>query len=150
MTRKALPVVLVCLLVVAAAGCGSSKKQTKPPSPYLTLRLCLRHRGYAVTPESAKVRGTAPRSFQFVEIWQLLNQDPTLRRIALTLAISKSAAGAERGADWARKENAKLGKGVVKAPVARFGRYDVLWTAEPGPGDAKDIYGCVRTAAARP
>jgi hypothetical protein len=140
--------VLVCLLAVGAAGCGSGKHAAKPPSPYLSLRLCLRHHGYAVTPESARVRATAPSRFEFVAIWQLLNQDPSLRRIALTLAISKSSAGAAQGAAWARKENAKLGRGVVHAPVARFGRYDVLWTAEPGPGDARDIYGCVRTAAA--
>ena len=148
MTRKAISTVLICLLVVGVAGCGSSKKQAKPPSPYLSLRLCLRHHGYAVTPESARVRGTAPANFEFVTIWQLLNQDPSLRRISLTLTISKSTAGAARAAAWLRKENAKLGKGVVHAPVARFGRYDVLWTAEPGPGDARDIYGCVRTAAA--
>jgi hypothetical protein len=142
---KASAAALVCLVGVAAAGCGSSGK-ANPPSPEQSLRLCLRHHGYAVTPESAHVRGTAPKRFEFTSIWQLLNQNPNLRRIALTLTISKTAAGASQAAAWLRKENAKVGKGVVKAPVIQFGRYDVLWTAEPGTGDAKDIYGCVRTA----
>jgi hypothetical protein len=147
MTRNAISAVLVCVLVVVVGGCGSSGKQAKPPSPYQSLRLCLRHHGYAVTPESARVRATAPSRFEFVAIWQLLNQNPALRRIALTLTISKSAAGAAKAAVWTRKENAKVGKGVVKAPVTQFGRYLVLWTAEPGRGDAKDVYGCVRAAA---
>jgi hypothetical protein len=146
MTRKALHVVLVCVLVAAAAGCGSSKKQATPPSPYLSLRLCLRHHGYAVTPESASVRATAPSTFEFVQVWQLLNQNPDLRRIALTLTISKSPTGAAKAVVWLRKENAKLGKGVVKAPVKQFGRVNILWTAEPGKADARDIYGCVRAA----
>jgi hypothetical protein len=111
------------------------------------MRLCLRHHGYEVSPESASVRGTAPRRFEFVAIWQLLNADPSLRRVSLALTISKSAAGAARAAAWTRRENAKLGKGVVHAPVARFGRIDVLWTAEPGRADARDIYGCVRPAS---
>ncbi len=147
MARHVTTACLVGLLVVVAAGCGSSKKSARPPSPYQSLRLCLRHRGYAVTPESSRVRATAPGRFEFVEIWQLLNQNPALRRIALTLTISKSAAGAAKAAVWTRKENARLGKGVVKAPVIQFGRYLVLWTAEPGRGDAKDVYGCVRAAA---
>jgi hypothetical protein len=139
------------MLVVAAAGCGSSKKQANPPSPYLSLRLCLRHHGYEVTPESARVRGTAPANFEFLQIWQLLNENPNLRRISLTLAVSKSPAGAGRAVVWLRKENAKLGKGVVHAPVAQFGRIDVLWTAQPGPADEHDIYGCVKAdPAARP
>jgi hypothetical protein len=144
--RKVIAVAVVGVLAVSAAGCGSSGEKAAPPSPYQSLRLCLRHHGYAVTPESATVRATAPSRFEFVAIWQLLNQNPALRRIALTLTISKSATGAAKAAVWTRKENAKLGKGVVKAPVTQFGRYLVLWTAEPGHGDAKDIYGCVRAA----
>jgi hypothetical protein len=136
----------VCLLAAGAAGCGSSGKTATPPSPYLALRLCLRHHGYEVTPESAKVRGTAPKSFEFLSIWQLLNPDPNARRIALTLTVSKSAAGAAKAAVWLRKENARLGKGVVKAPVIQFGPIDVLWTAQPSHADARDIYGCVRAA----
>lgn len=146
MTRKAICALLVGALAVTASGCGSSKKQAAPPSPDQTLRLCLRQHGYAVTPESARVRATAPSRFEFLAIWQLLNQNPSLRRIALTLTISKSASGAAKAAVWLRKENAKLGKGVVKAPVKQFGRVNVLWTAQPGQGDAKDIYGCVRAA----
>jgi hypothetical protein len=145
--RRVIAAALVGLLVAAAAGCGSSGKQAKPQPPYQSLRLCLRHHGYAVTPESARVRATAPGRFEFVAIWQLLNQNPALRRIALTLTISQSAAGAAKAAVWTRNENAKVGKGVVKAPVRQFGRYLVLWTAEPGHGDAKDVYGCVRGAS---
>jgi len=46
---------------------------------------------------------------------------------------------------WTRGLNKRLGKGVVAAPVVRFGRIDVLWTAEP---NARDVGGC--TAASGP
>jgi hypothetical protein len=137
-------VVLACLLAAGAAGCGSSGKPS-PPKPgsakaLLPVRLCLRHNGYAVTPESAKIRRTAPKSFEFLAIWGLLNP----ARVALTVTFSKSEAGATRAQAWLRKENAKVGRGVVHAPVARFGKVDVLWTAQPSAADMKGIYGCVR------
>jgi hypothetical protein len=90
------------------------------------MRLCLRHHGYAISPESTAVRATAPRRFEFVSVWNLLN----LNRVALALTISRTAKGAER------------------APVVRIGRFDALWTADPGPADKADVYGCMRAAAA--
>ena len=139
--------VLVCLLAVGAAGCGSSSKHpqtaTAQAAGTQSLRLCLRHQGYAISPESARVRGTAPREFEFLAVWNLLNPD----RIALALTISKSADGARRAAAWTRKSNAKIGKGVVHAPVVRFGRINVLWTTDPDAADRNAIYGCVRAAS---
>jgi hypothetical protein len=136
------------LLAAGLAACGSSgKKPPATPSPFTALRVCLRQHGYGITPESATVRATAPRRFEFVTIWNLLNPDLNARRIALALAISRSEAGAQRGAVWTRDLNKKLGKGVVSAPVKRIGRVDVLWTAQPGSAEAKDVYGCVRSSA---
>jgi hypothetical protein len=132
---------------VSAAGCGSSKKPAqapaKTPSPVASLRSCLRRHGYQVTPETADVRGTAPRRFEFLEVWNLLNPN----RIALAVTISKTPTGAARAAVWTRQENAKLGKGVVHAPAVQFGRIDVLWTALPNRADRNDIYGCVRASS---
>jgi hypothetical protein len=138
--------VLVSLLAVGAAGCGSSSKHahtTTKAAGTQSLRLCLRHQGYAISPESARVRGTAPREFEFLAVWNLLNPD----RVALALTISKSADGARRAAAWTRRSNAKIGKGVVHAPVVRFGRINVLWTTDPDAADKNAIYGCVRAAS---
>ncbi len=146
MARSLASAVLVCLLAIGAAGCGSSSKHAQKPPPsagYQSLRLCLRHHGYAVTPESARVRATAPRNFEFLAVWQLLNPD----RIALALTISKSEDGAKRANAWTNKSNAKIGKGVVHAPVVRFGRINVLWTNDPDAADKNAIYGCVRAAS---
>ena len=93
-------------------------------------------------PEPAALR-TATRRFQFIDVWDLLNSN---NRVALAVAISKNRHAAKLAAVWTRKLNAKLGRGVVKAPVVQFGRIDVLWTAEPGPADTASIYGCVRKA----
>ena len=131
------------MLAVAAAGCGSSGKEAKAPSPIQAMRLCLRHHGYAVSPESAAVRGTAPRNFEFVTVWDVLNPD----RVALTLTVSRSPAGAARAVAWTRKSNAKVGKGVVRAPVVQFGRVAVLWTADPRPVDKSEVYGCVKQSS---
>ena len=134
---------VACVLAVGLAACGSSHKQPpKAPSATSALRLCLRHQGYSISPESATVRATAPKNFEFLEVWNVLNPD----RIALALTISRTADGAARAALWTRKTNAKVGKGVVRAPVVRFGRIDVLWTSDPGQADKKAIYGCVRKA----
>jgi hypothetical protein len=108
-----------------------------------SLQACLRRHGYKVSAESAAIRGSAPRRFEFVSVWNLLNPN----RIALTLAISRTATGAARAAVWTRKANARIGKGVVRAPVAQFGRIDVLWTAAPARRDTSAIYGCVRRSA---
>ena len=150
MPRTVIPAVLVCLLAAGATGCGSSPTPAvaRSPSGFMTLRLCLRHHGYAVTPESAAVRRTAPRRFEFVAVWNLVNPNPNLKRIALALTISRSSSGAARAAAWVRRENARVGRGVVNAPVVRFGRFTVLWTATPSRADAHDVYGCVRPAAA--
>lgn len=110
------------------------------------MRLCLRHHGYAISPEPAAVRGTAPRRFEFVTVWNVLNPD----RIALAITVSRTTTGAARAAAWTRRANAKIGKGVVRAPVVRIGRIDVLWTADPGQADQSDIYGCVRSSSKVP
>jgi hypothetical protein len=104
------------------------------------MRMCLRHHGYSISPESAAHLRTAPPNFDFVAVWNLLNPD----RIALSVTISKSVAGARRAAVWTRRLNARIGRGVVHAPVVRFGRVNVLWTTDPGAADKSDIYGCVR------
>jgi hypothetical protein len=109
----------------------------------MPLRQCFRRRGYGVTPDSASALKTAPRRFEFVTVWNLVNPD----RVALAVAISRSESGAKQAAVWTRKLNAKLGKGAVKAPVVRFGKVDVLWTDEPDPPDKANIYGCVRRHA---
>jgi hypothetical protein len=146
-SRRFVTTVLVCLLAVAAAGCGSSSKHARTTTAQAagmqSLRLCLRRQGYAISPESARVRGTAPRAFEFLAVWNLLNPD----RIALAVTISKSANGAKRVAAWTRKTNARIGKGVVHAPVVRFGRINVLWTNDPDAADRNAIYGCVRAAS---
>jgi hypothetical protein len=107
------------------------------------MRLCLRHHGYSISPESAATRGTAPRNFEFVTVWNVLNPN----RVALTVTISRTAAGAARTVAWTRKSNAKVGKGVVRAPVVQFGRVAVLWTADPRPVDKSDVYGCVKQSS---
>lgn len=101
---------------------------------------CLGRNGYQVTPESPGDVETAPARFEFTTVWNLLNPS----RVALALTFSKSTRGAERAAAWTRRENTKLGRGAVKAPVVRIGRIDALWTATPGAREAKDVYGCIR------
>ena len=93
-----------------------------------------------MTPESAADVGTAPRRFEFTAVWNVLNPS----RIALALTFSRDTAGAELATAWTRRENTKIGKGAVSAPVVRIGRINVLWTAKPGVHDVEDIYGCVR------
>ncbi len=100
------------------------------------MRLCLRHHGYAISPESATVRRTAPGRFQFVSVWNVLNPN----RVALTITISRTTTGATRAAVWTRRANARIGKGVVRAPVLQFGRVEVLWTADPGAADKSEVY----------
>jgi hypothetical protein len=100
----------------------------------------LRKNGYTVTPESAADVGTAPRRFEFIAVWNLLNPS----RVALALTFSRDTGGAEQATAWTRRENSKIGRGAVIAPVVRIGRIDVLWTAKPGVHDVKDVYGCVR------
>jgi hypothetical protein len=107
------------------------------------MRACFVRRGYAVTPDTPEALGTAPARFEFVTVWNLLNPD----RIALSVTISRSVAGARRAAAWTTRENEKLGRGVVKAPVVRFGAIDVLWTDAPDRRDTTAIYGCVRPAS---
>ena len=146
--RSLTSALLSCLLAVGAAGCGSSGKhaqtttttKTTTAAKYHSLQSCLRRHGYQVSVEPPEVRRTAPRDFEFIAVWNLLNP----HRIALAVTISKSADGAARAAVWTRKTNARIGKGVVHAPVARFGRINVLWTAEPDGADRNAIYGCVR------
>lgn len=148
--RRAASVILVSLLAMVPAACGSSSpKATRTvtthagaPAALMPTRLCFRRHGYRVTPESARVLRTAQRRFDFVAVWNLLNTN----RVALAVTFSRSVDGAERAAAWVRKENTKIGKGVVDAPVVRFGKVDVLWTAKPDPPDTRNIYGCVRRA----
>jgi hypothetical protein len=142
-SRPLIFVLLACLLGLGAAACGGSSKKAASSSPLQSLRLCLRHHGYAITPEAPAVRGTAPRSFEFVTVWNLLNPD----RVALAMTISKTPAGAMRAAIWTRKTNARIAKGAVKAPVVHFGRVNVLWTTEPDAVDKSAIYGCVRASS---
>lgn len=140
--------VTCCVLAVCAAGCGSQGHERtvssgSVTSARLSLRLCLRKNGYAVSPESVADIGTAPRRFEFVAIWNVLHPS----RVALALTFSRDTAGAERAAAWTRHENAALGRGAVAAPVVRIGKIDVLWTAQPGVHDVSGVYACVREDA---
>jgi hypothetical protein len=147
--RRSAPVIGTTILVVAAlcvAGCGSGTARPKASATGaadLALRKCFRARGYAISPESAQARGTAPRRFEFVTVWNLVKPVS----ISFALTISKTTRAAEAAAVWVRGENAKLGRGAVLAPVVRFGKVDVLWTAEPRPQDARTVYGCLRPSA---
>jgi hypothetical protein len=145
-------VILISLVVTALASCGSSSPKTARTvttthaselAALTPVRRCFRRRGYGITPDSAQALSTAPRRFDFVAVWNLLNPN----RVALAVTFSRSEAAARRAAVWVRKENAKIGKGVVEAPVVQFGKVDVLWTAKPDPPDTRNIYGCVRRAA---
>ncbi len=145
MSWKASTVGLACVLAMSTAGCGSSGPEatttTRRSTPPLgLLKTCLHKDGYAVSPESAADVGTAPRRFAFIAVWNVLNPS----RIALALTFSRNTDGAEQAAAWTRRENLKVGRGAVIAPVARIGTIDVLWTAKPGVRDMKDVYGCVR------
>lgn len=147
MSRTAAPLLLACLLAATLAGCGSSGKHTQTSaaatSPLASLKACFEKRGYKVDVEPPSVRGTAPRAFGFVAVWNLLNPD----RIALALTVSKTRSGASRAAAWTRKANERIGKGVVHAPVAQFDRINVLWTTDPDRRDKTAVYGCVRQMA---
>jgi len=147
MGRSVVTALAACALVAGVAGCGSSGTKKQPPraapSATTVLRSCLHRHGYSVSPEPAEKRRTAPARFEFSAVWNVLNPN----RIALAMTISRTTGGAQRAAVWTRHLNAKIGKGVVKAPVVRFGRIDVLWTAEPGPADTSAVYGCVRASS---
>lgn len=138
---------LICVLTAAAAGCGSSTPKpaqtvSKPHVSALSrVRSCLNRLGYAIGPDTAAALQTAPRRFEFVAVWNLAR----LKRIQVAITFSRSVEGARLAATWTRKENKKLGKGVVEAPVVRIGKIDVLWTAKPGARQVREIYGCVRT-----
>jgi hypothetical protein len=154
-----LPIKLTCAgglaacLLATLAACGSSSPtgartptttaRASAASALTPLRQCFRRRGYGVTPDSPSALQTAPRRFELVTVWNLVNPN----RLALAVTISRSVRGATRAAVWTRKLNAKLGKGVVKAPVVQFGKLNVLWTDEPDPPDKAKIYGCVRRHA---
>jgi hypothetical protein len=141
--------VAACLLAMIVAGCGSGPKRVQAPahrstaSALMPMRLCFRRHGYSVAPEQPSDLRTAPRRFEFVAVWNLLNPDG----IAVAVAVSSSVEGATRAAAWTRNENTKLGRGVVVAPVVQFGKIDVLWTAKPGRRDVQGIYGCVRPSS---
>ncbi len=139
---------LASVLAVCAAGCGSSGPKATPtsasgPPPLGPLKACLRKHGYAVAPESARDVGTAPRRFGFVAVWNLRHPPQT----ALALTFSRDAGGAKQAATWTRRTNTRIGRGALIAPVVRVGVIDVLWTAKPRVGDAKDVYGCLRRQA---
>ncbi len=148
MTKTVIALAIASALVVGAAGCASSgKKAAAGPSArtvkFDALKSCLHDKGYKVMPEPSTVRGTAPRNFEFIGVWNLLNPN----RVALALTISKSPVGARRAEVWTRKANDRIGKGVVRAPVVRFGRINVLWTTDPDKIDKDAIYGCVRASS---
>lgn len=143
---RAIGATLICVLATAAAGCGSSPPKSaqtvsKPRVSTLSrVRSCVQRRGYIVTPDTPAALQTAPRRFEFVAVWNLARP----QRIPVAVTFSRNVGGASLAATWTRAENKKLGKGVVDAPVVRFGKIDVLWTAEPGARQVREIYGCVR------
>lgn len=152
MNRSAGALGLVCILAVGAAGCGSSGRGTtttttttaaRNATPHGSLQACLTRKGYVVTPESPGEVETAPDRFGFTAVWNVLNPS----RVALALTFSRDTDGARQAAAWTRRENSKLGRGAVKAPVVQFGKIDALWTATPGARDAREVYGCIRQPA---
>jgi hypothetical protein len=136
------------MVAAMLAGCGSSGKHATTSavakSPLPSLKSCFQRRGYTVDVESAQVRRTAPKEFEFVAVWNLVNPSPNRKRIALAITVSRTHAGAARAAAWLRKTNKRIGKGVVHAPVVQFDKLNVLWTTDPDSADTHDIYGCVR------
>lgn len=138
---------LVCLLAVGAAGCGSSGRgattSARPPAPFGSLKTCLSRKGYRSTSETAAAVRTAPRRFEFIAVWNVLKP----LKVALALTFSRDTGAAEQAATWTRRENAKIGRGAVSAPVVRIGRIDVLWTGKPAAQYAKEVYGCVKGSA---
>ena len=155
--RRSLGVALVFVLAAVSAGCGSSshgsaRTTTQTTATHATeasklaaLEYCLRQNGYIVTPDSPAALKTAPRRFEFIAVWNLQNPN----RVPVSVAISRSLAGATRAAKWTRKFNAKLGRGAVKAPVVQLDTIDVLWTMEPRPPDRRNVYSCVIRSARR-
>lgn len=147
--KRSTPVLAVSLLLatVALTGCGSSgngkPKAKASVSPVTVLKRCLRAQGYTVEPESPEDVHTAPRRFAFVSVWNLVQP----ANFTLALTISKSTHGAAEAVVWTRAENAKIGKGVVRAPVVQFGKIDLLWTAVPNARDVREVDGCVRPGA---
>ena len=138
----------VLLAGAGLAGCGSSPvhaklKSRRSESPIAALSKCFQSRGYAVDPESLENVETAPRRFGFLEVWNLEQSE----HISFALTISRSVSGAAQAVVWTRAENAKLDRGAVAAPVVRFGKVDVLWTAAPRPRDTVLVYGCLRSPA---
>jgi hypothetical protein len=147
--RVSILFLLLCVVAALLAGCGSSGRHptttsavTKSPLP--SLKSCFEKRGYTVAVESAQVRRTAPKEFEFVAVWNLVNPDLNRKRVALAITVSRTRAGASRAAAWLRKTNKRISKGVVRAPVVQFDKLNVLWTTDPATGDTHDIYGCVR------
>lgn len=145
MSGRVVAAISLCVCVLCAAGCGSSGRNSTVTSrtagsPILSLRLCLRRHGYAISPESGSDIATAPRRFEFFAIWNVLNPS----RVALALTFSRDSAGAAAAAAWTRRENAALDRGAVAAPVVRIGKVDVLWTAQPGVHDVEGVYPCLR------
>jgi hypothetical protein len=138
---------MACLLALSAGGCGSTRRvpaaAAHAPTPFERLTTCLQKSGYAVTPESVASVHTAPRRFEFTAVWNLLNPS----RVALAMTFSRTTTGAKEAAAWTRATNAKVGRGLVPAPVARIGKIDVLWTATPGARSTNDVYGCIRSQA---
>jgi hypothetical protein len=146
MRLKAAMIGLACLFAGSVAGCGSSAApktpttSAQPPLPHAALMNCLQKDGYASTPETPGDVHTAPASFEFTAVWNVLNPS----RVALALTFSRNTAGAERAAVWTRRKNITLAKGALHAPVVRIGKIDVLWTSTPGARNMHDVYGCIR------
>jgi hypothetical protein len=149
--RRVASVVVVGLLVLVVAACGPTThksvqvvdKRAAEVAALLPTRLCFRKHGYSVTPDSATALKTASPRFDFLTVWNLLNPN----RVALAVTFSRSLDGAKRAEKWVRRFNKKLSKGKVDAPVVRFGKVNVLWTAKPDPPDTRNIYGCIRQSA---
>jgi hypothetical protein len=145
---------LACLLVASAAGCGSSSHKAatttttqktttattqETGAPFAPLMTCLEGIGYNVIPESPGDVETGLPRFEFITVWNLQNS----ARVTLALTFSRTTHGAEQTTIWTRREDSKIGKGVVAAPVVRIGKINVLWTAKPRVRDARNVYGCI-------
>ena len=81
-----------------------------------------------MTPESPGEVETAPGRFEFTAVWNVLNPS----RVALALTFSRDTDGAKQAAVWTRRENSKLGRGAVKAPVVQSARSTRCGLRHPG------------------
>ena len=147
-SRSFMSAVLICSLAVGTAGCtrwASTPRRPRRPRrrPRRSTARCSRAParlpGVGPFPE---VRGAAPQWLRVHRRLEPAEPAPGSR----WRSRSRRAPTVPRAAAWSRT-NARIGKGVVALAGPRFGRINVLWTAEPEGADRNAVYGCVRDSS---